>query len=107
MIYFLALMLAGISEIFSVYFMSAYKKQPKSKKILYFVLTMCFFSCSLVLLSFAMKDMPMSVAYAIWTGIGAIGAVFVGILFDNEQFSVRKALFLSIVVISVIMLKIV
>lgn len=107
MMHFFALILAGITEVFSVYFMSSYKKQTNIKKMLYFGLTMCFFACSLLLLRFAMKEMPMSVAYAIWTGIGAIGAVVVGILFDDEKFSAKKAAFLCIVVISVIMLKVV
>lgn len=107
MIHFVALLLAGVAEIFSVYFMSAYKKQTKSKKWLYFICTMSLFAISLLLLRFSMKVMQMSVAYAIWTGIGAIGAVFVGIIFDNEKFTPRKASFLSIIVISVIMLKVI
>lgn len=48
----------------------------------------------------------MSVAYAIWTAIGAIGAVGIGIVFDNEKFSFKKAFYLALIVFSVIMLKI-
>ena len=49
----------------------------------------------------------MSVAYAIWTGIGAIGAVLVGVVFNNEKVNLEKALFLSLIIFSVVMLKIV
>ena len=54
-----------------------------------------------------MQAMPMSVAYAIWTGIGAVGAVLVGLVFNNEKINLEKALYLSLIIFSVVMLKIV
>lgn len=36
------------------------------------------------LLSLAMKSLPLGTAYAVWTGIGALGAFLIGILFLNE-----------------------
>ena len=65
------------------------------------------FSLSLTLLSYAMQAIAMSVAYAIWTGIGAVGAVLVGVVFNNEKVNLEKALFLSLIIFSVVMLKIV
>ena len=65
------------------------------------------FAISLWLLSYAMQAMPMSVAYAIWTGIGAVGAVGIGIVFDKEKMSVQKAFYLSLITLSAIMLKII
>jgi len=65
------------------------------------------FALSLTLLSYAMQTIAMSVAYAIWTGIGAIGAVVVGVVFEGEKINFKKALFLSLIIFSVIMLKIV
>ena len=65
------------------------------------------FAISLWLLSYAMQAMPMSVAYAIWTGIGAVGAVLVGLVFNNEKINLEKALYLSLIIFSVVMLKIV
>ena len=65
------------------------------------------FAISLWLLSYAMQAMPMSVAYAIWTGMGAVGAVGVGIVFDKEKMSVQKAFYLSLITLSAIMLKII
>ena len=65
------------------------------------------FAISLWLLSYAMQAMPMSVAYAIWTGIGAIGAVGVGIVFGKEKMSAQKAFYLSLITLSAVMLKIV
>jgi len=65
------------------------------------------FAISLWLLSYAMQAMPMSVVYAIWTGIGAVGAVLVGLVFNNEKINLEKALYLSLIIFSVVMLKIV
>ena len=65
------------------------------------------FAISLWLLSYAMQAMPMSVAYAIWTGMGAVGAVGVGIVFGKEKMSAQKAFYLSLITLSAIMLKII
>lgn len=40
---------------------------------------------SVVLLSMSMKSLPLGTAYAVWTGIGALGAFVVGILVLGEQ----------------------
>lgn len=47
----------------------------------------------------------MSLAYPIWTGIGAIGTVVVGIVFLKDQLSPLAYLFLILVVIGIIGLK--
>ena len=65
------------------------------------------FAISLWLLSYAMQAMAMSVAYAIWTGIGAIGAVGVGVVFNDEKMSAQKAFYLSLITLSAVMLKII
>ena len=65
------------------------------------------FAISLWLLSYAMQAMPMSVAYAIWTGIGAVGAVGIGIVLDKEKMSAQKAFYLSLITLSAVMLKII
>ena len=65
------------------------------------------FALSLWLLSYAMQAMAMSVAYAIWTGIGAVGAVGVGVVFNGEKMSAQKAFYLSLITLSAVMLKII
>lgn len=42
---------------------------------------------SFALLSLAMRSLPLGTAYTIWTGIGAVGAFVVGIVFLGEQVS--------------------
>jgi quaternary ammonium compound-resistance protein SugE len=40
---------------------------------------------SVVLLTFAVKQLPVTTAYAVWTGLGAVGVSLVGILMFNES----------------------
>lgn len=57
------------------------------------------------LLSRALKDLPMSLAYPIWTGIGAIGTVIVGVVFLGDCLSPLSYLFLVLLLIGIIGLK--
>ena len=107
MIHFLALVLAGCCEVSGVFFITKFSKSTGVKKWANFILLLGNFAFSLTLLSYAMQTIAMSVAYAIWTGIGAIGAVVVGVVFEGEKINFKKALFLALIIFSVIMLKIV
>ncbi|MCI6989455.1 MAG: SMR family transporter [Campylobacter sp.] len=102
----LALLMAGIVEVFGIFLNSKISKLGRTKKFIGFWIVMLNFGISLLFLRYAMKDMHMSVAYAIWTAIGAVGAVFIGAIVDKEKFTLHKSLCLGIIVISVIALKI-
>ncbi|MDT8266241.1 SMR family transporter, partial [Roseomonas sp. DSM 102946] len=45
---------------------------------------------SFLLLTFGMRGLPLGTAYAVWTGIGAIGTFIVGILLLGESTSVWR-----------------
>lgn len=67
-----------------------------------------FVSClvgSLVLLAMAVKHLPVGTAYAVWVGIGAAGAALVSVIFFGETMTLPRAIFLGLLVISVIGLK--
>jgi len=69
-----------------------------------------FFICitlSFVLLNQAIKSIPMGTAYAVWTGIGAVGTVIVGILFYKEPADFWRLLFIFLLIGSILGLKIV
>ena len=103
----LALLAAGCCEISGVFFLAKFQKSFGVKKAVNFLILVANFAISLTLLSYAMQTIAMSVAYAIWTGIGAIGAVVVGVVFEGEKINFKKALFLALIIFSVVMLKIV
>ena len=107
MTHILALLAAGCCEVLGVFFLTKFQKSFGVKKAANFLILVANFAISLWLLSYAMQAMPMSVVYAIWTGIGAVGAVLVGLVFNNEKINLEKALFLSLIIFSVVMLKIV
>ena len=107
MTHVLALLAAGCCEVSGVVFLTKFQKSFGVKKAANFLILVANFAISLWLLSYAMQAMPMSVAYAIWTGIGAVGAVGIGIVFDKEKMSVQKAFYLSLITLSAVMLKII
>ncbi|MDX5437353.1 MAG: multidrug efflux SMR transporter, partial [Pontibacter sp.] len=61
---------------------------------------------SFVLLSQAMKTLPLGTAYAIWTGIGAAGTALLGIFFLNEPRDLIRILCILMIVAGVVGLKV-
>ena len=107
MTHVLALLTAGFCEVSGVFFLTKFQKSFGVKKAANFLILTANFALSLWLLSYAMQAMAMSVAYAIWTGIGAVGAVGVGVIFNGEKMSAQKAFYLSLITLSAVMLKII
>lgn len=60
---------------------------------------------SVVLLSYAMKSLPVGTAYAVWTGIGAVGTVILGIVLFSEPVNVGRVLSISLIIAGIIGLK--
>jgi len=56
---------------------------------------------SLALLALALRTIPLGTAYAIWTGIGVIGTVAVGVLAYDEPLGVMRLLSLTLIVIGI------
>lgn len=59
----------------------------------------------LYLISRAVKDIPISTAYAIWTGMGGIGAAVLGMVYFEEPASVLKVVFILCILTGVVGLK--
>jgi quaternary ammonium compound-resistance protein SugE len=57
---------------------------------------------SFILLAQAMKSLPLSTAYAVWTGIGTIGTVLIGVLALGEHLSLLQGVCLLCILIGVI-----
>lgn len=60
---------------------------------------------SFALLSQAVKTLPLGTAYAIWTGIGALGALIVGIALFREPLSAPRLLFAALLLAGIVGLK--
>jgi quaternary ammonium compound-resistance protein SugE len=69
-----------------------------------------FFAClamSMYLLYRATQTLPIGTAYAVWTGIGAVGTVLVGILLFREPVAFWRLFFLFTLIASIVGLKVV
>ncbi len=62
---------------------------------------------SMVLLAKAVQTLPIGTAYPVWTGIGAVGTVVLGILFLHEPASWARLFFITTLIASIIGLKLV
>ena len=60
---------------------------------------------SVVLLGFAMKTLPVGTAYAIWTGIGAIGTAILGIVLLGEPANAGRLVSIGLIVAGIVSLK--
>ena len=53
----------------------------------------------------AQRDIPVGTAYAVWTGIGAVGVFFLGIWFLGEPANLARYVFVGFIVVGIIGLK--
>ncbi|MEH2921429.1 DMT family transporter [Samsonia erythrinae] len=96
------LVLAGLFEIIWSYSM---KLSDGFTKVGASVVTCIAMIVSFVLLSMAMKSLPLGTAYTIWTGIGAVGAFIVGLLFLHEPASATRIIAALLIVSGLILMK--
>ena len=62
---------------------------------------------SMTLLAKAVQTLPIGTAYPVWTGIGAVGTVVLGIVFFHEPASFLRLFFITTLIASIIGLKMV
>lgn len=98
----LVLFLAGL---FEVGWAIGLKASNGFTKPLPTVVTLVFMVASFGLLAQALKTLPLGTAYAVWTGIGAVGTAIVGITFLNEPKSWAKAFCIALILAGIIGLK--
>jgi quaternary ammonium compound-resistance protein SugE len=61
---------------------------------------------SVVLLGLAMKQLPVGTAYAVWTGIGAVGTALLGIVLFGESAAVARLVCLGLILAGIVGLKV-
>ncbi|KAB0573429.1 quaternary ammonium compound efflux SMR transporter SugE [Brucella pituitosa] len=96
------LALAGGLEIVWAYFM---KKSEGFSLLTPSVITIVTMIGSFALLSIAMRTLPLGTAYAIWTGIGAVGAFVVGIFILGEAATFFRVASVTLILAGIIGLK--
>ena len=70
------------------------------------VLTVGAMVISLGLLGLAMKELPLGTAYAIWTGVGAVGTVIAGIILFGESMALIRLASVALIITGLVGLKV-
>ena len=69
------------------------------------LIALVFFLCTLFFLSVALKKVDVGIGYAVWAGIGSVGAALLGPVFFDEVLTPAKAFWLVVIIAGVIWLK--
>ncbi len=94
-----------IAGLFEVVWAIGLKYSQGFTKLIPSIITVFGMIVSFYLLALATKTLPIGTAYAVWTGIGALGTVILGILFFHEPLNLLRAVFLFFILIGILGLK--
>ena len=92
---------------FEIGFTTCLKLSEGFSRLVPSVLFVFFAAISFLLLTKAMKAIPLGTTYAVWTGIGAFGTAIVGMLFFRDPVSFWRVFFLTALVACIVGLKLV
>ena len=102
MLAWVVLIVAGV---FEVIWAVGIKYSHGLKEIVPATVTLIGMVVSMALLSIAVKTIPVGTAYAVWIGIGAVGASLMGIILFGEPATVTRLGFIALIILCVIGLK--
>ena len=100
----LVLLLAGLCE---VGWAVGLKFTDGFSRLLPSVLTVALMVASVLLLAWSLKTLPVGTAYAVWTGIGAVGTALLGIWLFGESREVPRLVCIGLIVAGILGLKLV
>ncbi len=95
-----------LASFFEIGWTTGLKLMDNHKNLLWTTIFYISILTSFYFLQLALKEIPIGTAYSIYTSIGAVGAVIVGMIFFNESFSYMRLAFIFIIMLGVIGLKI-
>ena len=96
------LLVAGLLEVVWAFSM---KQSHGFTRLVPSAITIVTMIASFGLLAVAMRSLPLGTAYTIWTGIGAVGAFFVGIVILGEVFTIQRGLAALLIIAGLILMK--
>jgi quaternary ammonium compound-resistance protein SugE len=97
-----ALLFAGLLEVVWAFSM---KQSEGFTKLLPTTITIVAMIASFSLLAWSMRSLPLGTAYTIWTGIGAVGAFIVGIMFLGEAVNPMRIGAAALIVSGMVLMK--
>ena len=96
------LIAAGLFEVVWAYTL---KQSQSFTRLIPSLITIVAMMASFGLLALAMRSLPLGTAYTIWTGIGAIGAFLLGIVFLGEPLTLTRAIAAIFILVGLILMK--
>jgi len=103
----IVLVLAGLCECGFTFCLGKANIATGGRQMLWYSVFVILYALSMVLLAKAVKTIPIGTAYPVWTGIGAVGTVLLGILVFKEPATFWRLLFTFTLIASIIGLKVV
>jgi quaternary ammonium compound-resistance protein SugE len=97
------LVLAGI---FEIAWAIGLKYTEGWSKTLPSIITILLMIASFYFLSLSVRSLPIGTAYAVWTGIGTLGAAILGVFMFGESFNFSKAICILLILTGIIGLKV-
>lgn len=99
------LIIAGLFEVTFAFCLGKAKETTGQEMYLWYLGFIVALSISMTLLIKATQTLPIGTAYAVWTGIGAVGTALLGIIVFKEPATFVRIFFLSTLILSIIGLK--
>ena len=97
----------GLFEVAFASCLGKAKQSSGNEAVIWYIGFVISLAISMILLVKASQTLPMGTAYAVWTGIGAVGTVLMGIIFFKEPADFWRIFFLSTLILSIVGLKMV
>jgi len=101
----LILVIAGLFEVAFTSCLGKAKETSGTEMYLWYAGFLITMTISMVLLIKATQTLPIGTAYAVWTGIGAVGTALMGIIFFKDPVSFWRVFFIVTLIGSVVGLK--
>lgn len=103
----ITLIIAGLFEVAFAYCLGEAKLATGSKVYFWYAGFIVALTVSMALLIKAIQTLPVGTAYAVWTGVGAVGTVLVGIFIFKEPATFWRLFFITTLIASIVGLKVV
>lgn len=100
------LIFAGLMEVAFTFCLGKTKSAVGSELVWWWIGFVIALALSMTLMAKASQTLPIGTVYPVWTGIGAVGAVLVGIFFFKEPATFWRIFFITTLIISIVGLKI-
>ncbi len=99
------LVIAGLFEVAFASCLAKAKTVSGNTALFWYALFLVCLTISMALLVKATQTLPIGTAYTVWTGIGAVGTVLVGIFFFKDPVSFWRLFFITTLIASIVGLK--